>query len=76
MENAVELYNEMESSDVECSRIILQVYSVAGGYLPNWHLEVREEATMEEILALRDGVELVRVQFDKMMDLLIKDLGE
>lgn len=71
----VELFEDTEIDEVENSKIVLQVFSVKGGFLPNWFLEVRDDATFEELLALRDGVELVRVQFDKMMDIMIAQMG-
>lgn len=66
----VELFNDQE--DIPSSKIILSVYPVKGGFLPNWHLEVRDDADMSELLALREGIELVRVQYEKMLDLIIK----
>lgn len=67
----VELYNG--NDDIPCSSLTISIFSVADGWLPYWELDVREEATLEELLALRDGVELVRVQFDKLMDIIIND---
>lgn len=70
------LFNESDTEDIESSTITLSVYPIVGGFLPNWELHIREEATAEEILALRDGIELVSVQFEKMMDILLNHPDE
>lgn len=70
---ALELFNEDDDS-VPCSRAVLQIFRVADGFLPNWYLEVRDDSDMQELLAVRDGIELMRAQFDKMIDLLLDDV--
>jgi hypothetical protein len=66
----VELFDVNDDS-LSRSRIVMEVYEVNDGYLPHWFMEIRDGATFEEVLALQDGVDLVRDQFSKLIDLMV-----
>jgi hypothetical protein len=69
-----EMYDE--DTDVPSSKIIIEVFRVKNGFLPNWELEVRDKADMAEIMALRDGLNLAINQFEKLIDMIFIEDGE
>jgi hypothetical protein len=67
----IELFDE--NSDINNSKIVINLYRIANGWLPSWHFEVREEADMAELIALGDGIKLAQTQFDKLMDMVLAE---
>jgi hypothetical protein len=68
----IEFFDESDEN-ISSSKAIVTIYRVADGWLPSWRLEVREEADISELLAIREGLELAAVQFDKMLDMLFAE---
>ena len=62
-----------ENEEIPCSKAVLQIYRIQGGYIPNWHLEISNDSDISELLAIRDGIEIMRHQFDKLVDLTLRN---
>lgn len=67
----VELFDpEDDLEELATSKIIIRVFPVKGGFLPQWEMEMPEGVTPEEMLALREGVDLAANQFDHFLDMV------